>query len=177
MAVYTTFFLCKPADLQSGFPGWRLPPWAPSERGTELNPRVVIIEGSYEDYLERRLPQFVRNGPHWATKGLMVTELKPLLEIAGVPAPIRLSIYSPSLPSVVEHLPEEFLTKLPSLDQENVAQQWAAAMSTPEHTHSVSGRKLSDGWTQTQALAMLRPLIDLSKKASIGQQMYLLTEA
>jgi hypothetical protein len=63
------------------------------------------------------------------------------------------------------------------LDQQNVAQQWAAAMSTPEHTHSVSGHKLSDGWTPGDALEILRPLADLSKKATAGQQMYLLTEA
>jgi hypothetical protein len=144
---------------------------------TVPNYQVAVIEGSYEDYLERRLPPFVRSSPHWAAKGLMVTELKPLLEIAGAPAPIQLSIYHPSLPAVVERLPEQFLTMLASLDQENVAQKWAAAMSTPEHTHSVSGLKLSDGWTPGQALEILERLADLSKKASAGQQMYLLTEA
>jgi hypothetical protein len=203
MAVYTTFFLCKPADLQSGFPGWRLPLAEPVPRefrsrftgelrvvetrepewpedgseGMMRRYQVVRIEGSYEDYLERRLPPFVQSSPHWATKGLTVVELEPLLEIAGVPALMEQPLYGPpSLGAFVQDLPEEFLAKLPSIDQENVAQQWAAVMSRPEYTHSVSGRKLCDGWTPSEALEILRQLVDLSKKASAGQQMYLLTE-
>jgi hypothetical protein len=51
-----------------------------------------------------------------------------------------------------------------------------AVTSRPKYAYSVSGQKQSDEWTQNQALEMLKPLEDLSKKASAGQQMYLLTE-
>jgi len=204
MAIYTTFFLCKPSELPGGFPGWRLPldqpvrrevhnpftgellvvdtcepEWPEDALGeTERTYRVVVIEGSYEQYLEDRLPPFVRSCPHWAAKGLMETELAPLLEAVGVSASIDFPIYGPpSLGATVQQLPAEFLAKATSLDQQKVAQKWAAAMSTPEHTHSVSGRKLSDGWTACEALQLLQPLVDLARKASAGQQMYLLTEA
>src|SRR5262245_26351940 len=32
MAIYTTFFLCKPPELPGGFPGWRLPLAQPVRR-------------------------------------------------------------------------------------------------------------------------------------------------
>ena len=100
MAIYTTFFLCKREELSAGFPGWRLPlpkpvrrefknpftgtvavmetrePEWPEEADEAFPPRyqVVAIEGSYKDYLENRLPPFVRENPHWATKA--VTEIR-----------------------------------------------------------------------------------------------------
>src|SRR4051794_39853795 len=100
MATYTTFFLCDPEELTSGFPGWRLPlakpvtrevrnpftgavsvveshePEWPEEAGDEAEReyQVVQIEGNYEDYLEGRLPRFVHSSPHWAAKGLTQVE-------------------------------------------------------------------------------------------------------
>jgi hypothetical protein len=86
MAIYTTFFLCKSKDLAKGFPGWR-PPLAKPVRREIRNPftgkltvietrapewpedtsewperehQVAVIRGKYEDYLEGRLPPFVR---------------------------------------------------------------------------------------------------------------------
>jgi hypothetical protein len=50
-------------------------------------------------------------------------------------------------------------------------------MSTPEYTHSVSGMRLSDGWTVSDALAILQPMVALARKAADGQGMYLLVEA
>jgi hypothetical protein len=203
MAIYTTFFLCKPKELPGGFPGWRLPlkqpvrrkfrdpftgelsvvetrePEWPEAAGEELNRdyQVVAIEGRYEDYLERRLPSFVRACPHWAAKGLTEVELDPLLKAAGAEGSLEGAIYSPpSLGAVVQGLPPGFLAKLGSLDQKAVARRWAAAMSTPEHTHSVSGAKLSDGWTTAEALEILQPIAVLAREATRGQRMYLLTE-
>ena len=204
MAIYTTFFLCKPEELPGGFPGWRLPlakpvrrefrnpftgelsvvethdpHWpedAPEVLGREY--QAVTIEGGYEDYLGGRLPPFVRALPHWAAKGLTEVELYPLLEIAGVAGSIECPIYSPpSSGTVVQQLPPEFVAKLGSLNHKALASRWAAALSTPEHTHSVSGVKISDGWTASEALEILQPLVALARQATAGQQMYLLTEA
>jgi hypothetical protein len=58
-----------------------------------------------------------------------------------------------------------------------VAEKWAARMSAPEHTHSVSGEKLNDEWTSSDAMELLRPIVALAKKASGGEWMYLLIEA
>jgi len=117
---------------------------------------VVDVEGFYEDYLEDRLPSFVRSCPHWAAKGLTEVELDPLLKAAGVEGSIEFAIYGPrSSGAVVQQLPAEFLAKLGSLDKKVVAMQWAATMSTTEHTHYVTGVKLSDGWTESQAQNIL----------------------
>lgn len=203
MAIYTTFFLCRPEQLTDGFPGWRLPLAKPVRR-TFRNPftgaesvvesrepewpdgegdepereyRVVEIEGSYEDYLEDRLPPFVRSCPHWAAKGLTEVELDPLLRAMGVEKSMECPIYSPpSSGAIVQQLPAEFLARLGSLDQKVVAEQWAAAMSTPEYTHSVTGVKLYDGWEVSEAQALLKPLVELARRASAGDQLYLLTE-
>ena len=150
MAIDTTFFLCRPAELPSGFPGWRLPLAQPVRRkfrnpftgkdeivetrdpewsdgeGDELGRenQVVEIAGSYEDYLEGRLPPFVRSCPHWAAKGLTQVELTPLLEAAGVAESMECAIYSPpSLGAVVQQFPAGFLTNLGSLDQKTVAER------------------------------------------------------
>jgi hypothetical protein len=204
MGIYTTFFLCEPAELPGGFPGWRLPLAEPVRRevhdpftgellvvesrvpewpedafeGTELNYQVVVIEGSYQDYLEDRLPPFVRSCPHWAAKGLTDIELAPLLEAVDLSASLEQPIYAPP-PYVytVQQLPAGFLSKLLSLDQQEVARKWASAMSTPEQTHSVSGNRLREDWTVGEALEFLRQLADLASKASAGQQMFLLIEA
>jgi hypothetical protein len=203
MAVYTTFFLCQPKDLLRGFPGWRLPLARPVRRevrdpftgevrvietrepdwpqGADAEPeqeyRVVAIEGRYEDYLEGRLPPFVHGCPHWAAKGLTVVELTPLFKAAGVEAGMACPIYGPpSSGALVQQLPPAFFAKLGSLDQKSIAKRWAAAMSTREYTHSVSGVKLNDGWTAKEALEILRPLVALAREAEAGQQMYLLME-
>jgi hypothetical protein len=204
MAIYTTFFLCKPEELPGGFPGWRLPLRKPVRREfrnpftgelsvvethdpgwPEDAPEVlgrayqaVEIEGRYEDYLEGRLPRFVRAQPHWAAKGLTEVELYPLLKAAGVAGSMECPIYSPpSSGASVVRLPPDFLAKLGSLDAKALATRWAAAMSTPEHTHSVSDVKVTEGWTASEALEILQPLVALACQATAGQQMYLLTEA
>jgi hypothetical protein len=203
MAVYTTFFLCEPAELLEGFPGWQMPLEQPVRREIRnpftgefmviesrepqwpdddveipaLNYHAITIEGSYEDYLESRLPPFVRQRPHWAAKGLTLVELNPLIEIIGVNGEMGPALFSPpSSGNDVEGFPADFLTKLPTLDAPTVAERWAAALSTPGHTHSASGRKVSDGWSTNDALVVLNPLMALSVKRTGAQEMYLLTE-
>jgi hypothetical protein len=204
MAVYTTFFLCEPTTLVDGFPGWRVPLEEPVRREIrnpftgelmviqsrepewpennmdevpDLNYQAITIEGSYEDYLEARLPPFVHRHPHWAAKELTPAELEPLLDILDVQGRLEPAIYSPPLSgNAIEEFPAEFLAKLKSIDARAAAERWAAALSTPEYTHSVSGVKLSGGWTAREAFDILKPIVSLGLKATPAQRMYLLTE-
>ena len=180
MVIYSTFFLCKPQELLAGFPG-SLPPLAQPVRREFRNPftkQVSVLEtrepewpdgdvsqfkpnymvvagrGSYEDYLESRLPPFVRGNRHWCAKGLTGIEL--------------------------EELGAELIVKLISLDNSEmdvVAEAWAKRVSAPEFTHSSTGKKLHDGMTAHQAMAILRSLVTLAKSAEPGMSMYLLIEA
>jgi hypothetical protein len=207
MGIYTTFFLCEPAGLDGGFPDWlpplaepvrhevrdpftdellvvetRVPEWPDNQEDADAEGdgeyRAIAIEGSYEDYLEDRLPSFVRSCPHWAAKGLTDIELAPLLEAVGLTASMEQPIYAPPwYGEMVQQLPAGFLDKLLSLNQQEVARQWAAAMSTPEDTDWVPAPELSDEWTAGGALELLQQLVGLAKKANARQQMYLLTEA
>jgi hypothetical protein len=206
MAVYTTFFLCKPEELPRGFPGWRPPLPTPVRRqfknpftgqistietrepewsdeqgdAFEREYQVVSIEGAYEDYLEGRLPPSVGRWPHWAAKGLTELELRPLAEAMGLRAEFDFPLYAPrSSGATLQELPPEMLTKLPSIDQaglEGVAEKWAATMSTPCYTHSASGRKLNEGWTANEAMEILECLLQLAQQAEPGQHIYLLIE-
>ena len=203
MAIYTTFFLCKPDELLGGFPGWlpplakpvlrkfrnpfsgeefevetRDPEWPDEGEEQDREYRVVEIQGRYEDYLEGRIPAFVRSRPHWAAKGLTEIELGPLCEAVGVGPEFLSPIYAPpSSGAMVQELPVGLLAKLSALDVEDVAKQWAAAMSTPEYTHSVSGLKLSDGWSTADASAILKSLVALARQSTAGLKLYLLVEA
>ncbi len=207
MGIYTTFFLCKPGELPAGFPGWRPPLAQPVQRqftnpftgevftketlapdwpdeGEEPpapNYQAVEIKGSYEDYLEGRLLPLVRTNPHWAAKSITDVELRPLARSVDIEPKFECPLYSPpSSGSALYVLSPNLLFKLSMLDEqglETVAEKWAAEMSTPNHTHSVSGIKLNDGWTTREAIEILRPIVELARKASAGQQMYLLIEA
>jgi hypothetical protein len=207
MEIYTTFFLCEPAALSGGFPDWRPPlaepvrhevrdpftdelmvvesrvpvwPVESEDAGRWLEPayEVVTVEGSYDDYLEDRLPPFVRNCPHWIAQGLTDIELAPLLELVDLPVSMEQPIYAPPwYGEMLQQLPAGFLARLLSLDQQDVARRWAAAMSAPEDADSAPGQVLSDAWTASDALELLQRLIDLAKKADAAHQMYLLTEA
>jgi hypothetical protein len=207
MAIYTTFFLCKPEELHGGFPGWRPPLAAPVRRqfknpftgelstietrepewleeGEEVFERdyqVVAAEGNYKDYLEGRLPPFIRACPHWAAKGLTEVELGPLADALGVVPTFEFSLYCPpSAGATLQQLPLDMPSKLVSQDQpglQAIAEKWAARMSTPEYTHSVTGVRLNDGWTASEGMGILRQIVTLARQAAVGQRMYLLIEA
>jgi hypothetical protein len=161
----------------------REPKWSEGEdvEATERDYQAVAIEGNYEDYLEGRLPAFVRAQPHWCAKGVTEVELKPLCEAVGVEASFDCPLYGPpSLGAGLQTISSGLCAKLSALDKKGlkeVAKRWAATMSTPERTHSVSGTKLSDGWTINDAMSILKPIADLAKSAVDGQGLYLLIEA
>jgi hypothetical protein len=145
VAIYTTFFLCNPQQLASGFPGWlpplpkpvkrqfenpfdgetttvetREPEWPEGEDAKMMDRehQVVAIEWNYEDYLEGRHPQFIQRQPHWAAKSLTEVELSPLAQALGVEAKFESPLYGPpSLGAVLQELPPELVPKLGSLDQ------------------------------------------------------------
>jgi hypothetical protein len=204
MAIYTTLFLCTHAELPGGFPGWKMPleqavrrevrnpftgqtivvesnePDWPEETGDAApqDYQVVAIKGDYQDYLEGRLPPFVRSCLHWATKGLTELELGPLLAVVGIEESLQHAIYCrPSQGTTVQQFPRTFFPQLQSLDLNDVAKNWAAAMSTREHTHNVSGVKLNDGWRASDAHGILHEMATLALKATNGQRLYLLVEA
>jgi hypothetical protein len=203
VAVYSTFFVAAPETLLSGFPGWKLPLDKPVKReimnffgekriietqeplwddvvpGKEPLPEygVVAVKGDYATYLEGRLPAFVRQAPHWCSNGLTNVELDPLGELTdGKPAleeglfahPSRCAHLLVFRPSIVDGI-----LKTP----QQLAQKWAARMSTPEYTHSADGsNRLHDDWSVDDALSILRPLGDVARKGSPGQRQYLLLE-
>jgi hypothetical protein len=206
MAIYTTFFLCKPEELPAGFPGWR-PPLPQPVRRKVKNPftnelltietrepewpdaeddaldrdyQVIAGKGSYEDYLEGRLPPFVRVRPHWAAKGLTDLELNPLAKAIGVGSTLECPLYSPPASGAMLHqLPSDMVSQLRALDQREldaVASRWAARMSTPDYTQSVTGVKLSDGWAASDAMEILKPIAALASQAKDDHGVYLLIE-
>lgn len=207
MAIYSTFFVCGPEKLSSFFPGWQYPLPEPVVRefknpftghavristrepdwpedvedepqGAPLEP--LSIQGSYEDYLEARLPATVRSQPHWCSKGLAQVELEPLGQAAGVEPALETALYSPpSLGNMLEEIRPDLARKLIAVD-DNVLRQmgerWAEIMSDREHTHSASRERVSDGWSTDDAMGILRPLVALARGASNELRIYLLVE-
>jgi hypothetical protein len=111
-------------------------------------------------------------------KGVTEIEVEPLLGEVGVTAELQSPMYAPpSSGAVLRQLPSEFISQLAASDPTDVATRWAAVMSTPEHTHSVTGNRLSDGWTSDHASQILQPLVALACQATSRQSLYLLIEA
>jgi len=105
-------------------------------------------------------------------------EVEPLLSAIGANAQLESPIYAPpSLGAVLREFPPDFIYKLIGSNQAQIAQRWAAEMSSPQHTHSVTGNKLSDGWTTDEASQLLTPIVSLAREASPDERMYLLIEA
>lgn len=210
MAIYSTVFLALPEELPAGFPGWRdplpeavtrtfthplfqeevtvstrepeWPDWNPS-RADPPEYRVVAIEGDYGEYLEGRLPSFVRSRAHWCSKGLTSVELDPLiaLALASEAEKLESALFAhPSLPCALDVFPNAFVTLLAEANDfalRRLAQDWARAMSDPQHTHSVSGNRLWPDWTAQDALAPLTPLARLARDGTNNQRMYLFVDA
>ena len=144
---------------------------------------IVAIEGDYETYLQNRIPPFVQSKPHWCAKNLTSVELAPLVAAAtgSEEKELETALYAhPSLSAGIEQFPDDFVTRLKSADESTlyaIAKKWAAEMSTPDFTHSVSGERIKDDMTLDEALSVVRPIADLAKKQENDQSMYLLTEA
>jgi len=145
-------------------------------------PQVVAIEGDYQTYLENRIPPFVQSQPHWCAKNLTNVELEPLVAAAtGAPdTKVESALYAhPAIGCGLEQIPDDFIARVkpPSdADLQAIAEQWAKTMSTREHTHSVSGDRLSDDWSVDDALRLLNPIVELLKQHSDAQSLYLLIE-
>lgn len=210
MAIYTTLFLCESVELLTAFPGWKLPLSAAVSR-TRVNPftqqemtvetrepewedfdpniitmpevGVVAIEGDYESYLEKRIPQSVQSMPHWSTKNLTSVELEPLIAATtgSEEKNLETALYAhPSAGAGIQELPYEFVVRLKSADESTlnrIAKKWAAEMSTPDFTHSVGGERIQDDLTIDKALSVIGPIAQLAKKQQNSQLMYLLNEA
>lgn len=145
--------------------------------------QVVAIEGDYQTYLQQRIPPFVQSRLHWCAKNLTSVELEPLVAVVLDDDEIRLesALYAhPSLGCGIEQFPDDFVARIKTAGDSSlhaVAEKWAARMSTPEHTHAVSGERLEDDWTVDDALTILKPIVELARKQADGQSMYLLMEA
>jgi hypothetical protein len=207
MAIYSTFFICEREDLLKGFPGWkpplaepvlrettnpftrepmtrasRVPEWGDHEEPDPplIECSVVSVKGSYEDYLENRIPSFVRERPHWCAKGFTHLELEPLGERLDLKAALSPALYSPPWSTgMLFEFHQELLKMLVEIDSrgmDEVAKHWAARMSTPEHTHSVTGNRLSEDWSTVYALSILGPIVRLAQQSSGDEEMYFLVE-
>jgi len=145
--------------------------------------QVVAMEGDYQTCLENRIPPFVQSQPHWCGKNLTNVELEPLVAAAtGIDDPeLESALYAhPALACGSEQCPDEFVARLKSLadsDLNAIAKQWAARMSTPEYTHSVSGDRISDDWSLEDAVSLLNPMAQLARRHTDGQSLYLLIES
>lgn len=211
MAVYSTFFVAELAELPGAFPGWKLPLPEPVTRksfhpflGEEITTtsrspdwddvdpdslsipdyQVVSSEGDYADYLEQRIPSFVRSKPHWCAKGLTNIEIEALANTALNLHEVSLEsvLYAhPAFRSYLMQFPPDFITKLKELGSaiavEQLAVAFAARMSTTEYTHSVDGERLYEDWTTENARFILEPLVTLAKELSSRQSIFLLIEA
>lgn len=162
----------------------RAPEWEgfDPERMDFPDPQVVAIEGDYQTYLENRIPPFVQSQPHWCAKNLTNVELDPLVAAAtGLDdAKLESALYAhPALGCVIEQFPEHFVAHLKAAadaDLSAIARQWAARMSTPEYTHSVSGDRLHDDWSLEDAVNLVNPIAQLVRRHADGQSLYLLIE-
>jgi hypothetical protein len=139
------------------------------------------MQGDYEEYLEQRIPSFVKATPHWCTKGLTSFELEPLVNLVSEDERrFTARLYAhPSLSAALEQVPDElsaFLQFASASRLRDLAEQWANAMSVPERTHSGGGVRVQDDWSTEDALESLTPLAQLARQMQEEHSMYLLTE-
>jgi hypothetical protein len=160
----------------------RAPEWPEDAEPYEEEQEYEVVEGEgkYEDFLEARIPNSVRMRPHWCAKNIMKIELGELINAIGLRVEVEPALYCPpSIGASVVRIPSELLAKLLPMDDEGLkllAKRWAEAMSTPKHTHTPGGLKISDGWKLVDTLEILSPLVKLARQAAAGQGMYLLIE-
>ena len=123
-------------------------------------------------------PRFNESQPHWRMKNLTTDELAPLVRIVtdwedAKMTPIGIGS------GALDAFPPEFIDRLRTADEfsiRRIAQEWAKVMSTPQYTHSVTGKRVEEDWTVETALSVLEPVIELAKKCGDGELVYLLVE-
>jgi hypothetical protein len=161
----------------------REPEW--DELEAELSPpeiQVVAGHGDYQEFLESRLPPSLKQIPHWVSKNLTSVELDPLIKavLGDEGAELEPALFAPpSQGRFVVAFPGSFTEVLSEAEAERAdefARVWASTMSSPEYTHSIAGERVHEGWTVEDALALMHPIVDLAKKATQRQRIYLLIE-
>lgn len=144
-------------------------------------PSVVAIEGDYAAYLESRLRPAVAAAPHWCSKGFTTLELDELHALLGFegPATSPAMFCNPMLGHILVELSPQLdaaLSRAPQSELWELSEKWAAAMSTPKHTHSGTGDRIVPDWTREDARARLEPIAGVAARAEPGQRTYLLIE-
>lgn len=205
MAIYTTFFVCEPAALQSAFPTWKpplprpvsrqfrdpfsgkmvtresdAPEWPDSPDPDNRAPTgVAVRQGDYAKHLEDRLPAAIRAFPHWSAKGLTEIELEPLAASFKVEPLLQIALYAPPSTDALlfrfDRRARDALASLGAAQLHALAKQWSVAMSDDAHTRVGNGTRLS-GLAAEQAAEYLRQLGALAKKAGKAGQLFLLVE-
>jgi hypothetical protein len=163
----------------------REPEWAGNDPSVFTLPEynVVAIQGDYGAYLEARLPAFIRERAHWCGKGLTSVELDPLIAVAmGSDAEkLEPALFAhPSVGAGLDVFPHGFVDIMASANEftmRQLAQRYAAFMSKPEFTHSVSGQRLQPDMTLEDGLSLLRPIHGVANQRNHAERMYLLVEA
>jgi hypothetical protein len=141
---------------------------------------VTEVRGRYEDFLENRLPAFVKSKPHWCTKGLTDLELGPLGQAAGHEAVLETALYCPPPPgAALFKVRSDLVSSLVAMGQgalQAVAENWAKIMSQPCYTHSASGRRLHPDWEASYALGVIQAITAIAKNRGDENDLYLLIE-
>ncbi len=141
---------------------------------------VMPMQGNYQDYLEGRLPPVVRDRPHWCSKGLTQIQLDPLGEACGLGRVLKSALFcQPDLSSQLLQLHAglvEILSSIEGRTLKKCAKRWAKLMSHRNHTHSMTGVRMREGWKRDHAMAILNPLQELAIRCDNGKAVYLLIE-
>lgn len=210
MAIYTTYFVCDPEALREGFPAWK-PPLAEPLARVSVNPftgerttvttdvpewdddddvessvpsyQATAITGDYGEYLEQRIPSFVRSQPHACLKGLTTVELQALIAVAtgdSSDAPLLMPLHAhPAANACLESVPDLLTKKLRDGDEpalRRIATDWAGLMSTLDYTHNLDGDRVQNDWAIDDAILTVGEIAAVAKKGSDTACMYLLTE-
>jgi hypothetical protein len=200
MTMYSTLFLAEPSALAPAFQTWltchsqkrNVAGWpsanednreiAETESNRRTPDRAIRSPDSYPGYLELRIPTFVQNQSHWCAKNLCSVELNPLILAATGVDTLKLEsalVFRETASAILEVFPNDFVVSLQRASEfviRHGAAKWAAMMSTPQFTHSVSGVRVEDDWTVEGALHLLRPIVELSRAKTNNQHLYLLVE-
>lgn len=165
-------------SIMSREPTWENPV---TEIEQAVEYQATEISGDYSTYLEKRIPTFVRSCAHWCWKGLTELELEELSRAVGIDEACgEVALYAPpSFHATLTRLNPKLIERLAGLSDsqmEDVACLWATAMSSSEHTRSVTGNIVGESWSTEYAMQLLESLTKLVTVAIGKLDLYLLTE-
>jgi hypothetical protein len=96
----------------------------------------------------------------------------------GVPNALEDALFGRTA-GLIQRVRPELLARLEVLDDDalqDLARKWAAVMSSPRHTHTLGGMKVSSGWTAECARGTVEAILRLARQRDGSQAMYLLIE-